>query len=116
LRAEARASWSLLAVAGRLLRRRRIALFALIPDAPSGTAAAATPAAVPALLLLSVARTCIGGVSREQIFRIIRLLVRSGKALPIATAIGGTLVSAIGVLRFAAALALRILLMVLLLG
>jgi hypothetical protein len=117
LRYKTCAGWSLLVVAGRRLRHRWAALFALAPDAASRTAAAATATAVmPAFLLLSVARAGIGGVTGEQLFRIIRLLVRSHKALAIATIVAGTLVFAIGVLRFAAALALRILLVVLLLS
>src|SRR5690242_1603233 len=95
----ARAVWSLLAVAGRLLRGcRRSTLFALVSDPAAGTAAAATAATMTAfLLLLSVARAGIGLIGGDQLFRIIRLLVRGR----LAAIVAGAPVSAIGILRLA---------------
>jgi len=111
------AAWSLLAVAGGLLRGGRSALLALIPDPTAGTAAAATAATMTAfLLLLSVAGAGIGAIGGNQLFRIIRLLVRRGRPLRVAAIVTGVLLSAIGVLLFAVALALRVLVALLLAG
>ena len=113
MRRPACAAWSLLAVAGRLLRSGWSALFALVPDPPAWTAAAATAATMTTFLLLTIPRAGIRAVGGDQLFRIIRLLIRSDEALPVAAVITGTLVAtAIGVLRFAATLTQLVVLLV----
>ncbi|GAB2179297.1 hypothetical protein DLREEDagr8_48550 [Dongia sp. agr-C8] len=61
-----------------------------------------------AILLLPLARTGIGTVGRDQLFGIIRLLIRRDEALPVATILAGALVAAVDVLRLTTTLTLLV--------